>query len=150
MNSYKISVRGIDFIKNEEGCKLKAYRDQVGVPTIGIGHTGPDVFMGKTITSAEALRLLDSDLDRFEACVNKCVTQPLTQQMFDACVSFAFNAGEGAFRGSTLLKVINKNPRDPDIRKQFNRWVFGTRNGEKVKLPVLVARREREANLYFS
>lgn len=150
MNKYTISAGGIDFIKSEEGCRLKAYRDQVGVPTIGVGHTGPDVFMGKVITMAQALRLLDTDLDRFEACVNKCVAQPLRQPQFDACVSFAFNVGEAAFAGSTLLKVINKNPNDPQIRNQFRRWVNGTKEGKKVKVAALVARREKEADLYFS
>ncbi|GAB3550116.1 lysozyme [Spirosoma fluminis] len=150
MNTYQISLRGIDFIKNEEGCRLKAYRDQVGVPTIGIGHTGPDVVMGKVITYAEALRLLDEDLNRFEKVVNRAIEKPLTQNQFDALTSFVFNVGTGAFLGSTLLKVINNDPNSPAIRTQFMRWTKGTVNGQKRDLTVLVARRKREADFYFS
>lgn len=40
MNNFNISAAGIAFIKNEEGCRLKAYKDQVGVWIIGYGHTG--------------------------------------------------------------------------------------------------------------
>ncbi|WP_040006178.1 lysozyme [Fibrisoma limi] len=149
MNNLQISPNGIDFIKNEEGCKLKAYRDVVGVWTIGIGHTGFDVTPGKVITYAEALRLLDNDLDKFEAAVNRHVTKPLTQHQFDSLVSLSFNIGVSAFAGSTLLKLVNINPNNSSIRAQFMRWTKGTVNGKKIDLTVLVARRKREADLYF-
>ena len=93
----KISKAGIELIKKFEGCILEAYKDVVGVPTIGIGHTG-GVTLGQKITQAEADALLDKDLDRFEAAVNKLGLN-LNQNQFDALVSFSFNLGEGNLRG---------------------------------------------------
>ena len=70
----------------------------------------------------------------------------LTQNQFDALVSFVFNVGAGNFRSSTLLKRLKSNPNDPDIENQFKKWVYD--NG-KV-LPGLVRRRDEEAKLYFN
>lgn len=52
----------------------------------------------------------------------------------------------GNFRKSTLLKKVRVNPDSPSIRDEFGRWIYG---GGRV-LPGLVARREAEADLYFS
>ena len=65
---------------------------------------------------------------------------------FDALVSFAYNLGAGNFRKSTLLRKVRANPDNPSIRDEFGRWIYG---GGRV-LPGLVARREAEADLYFS
>ena len=103
----KISNIGINLISEYEGCKLKAYRCPAGVLTIGVGHTGADVVEGMTITQAQSNELLRRDLSRFESGVDGAVHVPLTQNMFDALVSFAFNVGLGAFQKSTLLEKLN-------------------------------------------
>lgn len=103
----KISNIGINLISEHEGCKLKAYRCQAGVLTIGVGHTGSDVVEGMTITQAQANELLRRDLSRFESGVDGAVRVPLTQNMFDALVSLSFNIGLGAFQKSTLLAKLN-------------------------------------------
>lgn len=94
-----------------EGCRLTAYQDSVGVWTIGIGHTGratlPRVFPGMSITQAEAEAMLATDLQPFEAAVNKAVARPVTQNQFDAMVSLAFNIGSGGFTGSTVVHKLN-------------------------------------------
>ena len=88
-----ISQNGIDLIKSFEGCRLTAYKDAVGVPTIGYGHT-KGVKMGTSITQAEAEALLKEDLKTFEAHVNSFNnTYAWNQNEFDALVSFAFNIG---------------------------------------------------------
>jgi lysozyme len=118
----RISQKGVDLIKHYEGCKLKAYRDIVGVLTIGYGHTGGDVFEGQVITQEEAEALLRLDLERFERGVEFQVKVDLTQNQFDALVSFAFNLGLGALKDSTLLKKVNAQD-FPAAAKEFLKWI---------------------------
>lgn len=140
----KISQVGIDLIKRFEGVRLKAYKP---VPTeqhwtIGYGHYGPDVKQGMTITQSQAESMLVKDLARFEAYVNDKayvpVTDQLTQNQFDALVSFAFNCGQGNLKklcaGRTLAQITQKLP-------EYNKA------GGKV-LNGLVTRRAAEQALF--
>lgn len=106
----KISTNGIALIKRFEGCRLKAYKDAVGVLTIGYGHTGADVKVGQVITQAQADELLKKDLVKFELKVEKYITQyHYNQNEFDALVSFAFNVGsidQLTAKGSRSKSVI--------------------------------------------
>lgn len=141
----KISEKGIEFlIKEEGGIKLKAYKCQAGILTIGVGHTGKDVVSGMEISKEEAIELLKSDLKRFEDVVNKSIKYPIEQNQFDALVSLAFNIGTNAFANSTVVKRINGGADMKDIEEAWKMWRKG---GGKV-LPILVARRGREINLY--
>ena len=141
----KTSDKGIKFIINEEGgIRLKAYRCQAGVWTIGVGHTGKDVKEGMEITKEKAIELLKSDLRRFENTVNKSIKVTLKQHEFDALVSLAFNIGTNAFSKSTLVKKINAGANIKEIEIEWKKWRKG---GGKV-LPVLVRRREREVKMY--
>lgn len=89
----KISNKGIELIKEFEGCQLTAYRCPAGVLTIGYGHTG-DVKDGQTITAEYAETLLRSDLVKYELKVSKYDPRyGWTQNEFDAMVSFAYNIG---------------------------------------------------------
>ena len=140
----KTSQQGIDFIKRHEALRLHAYKDAVGVWTIGYGHT-LTAKEGMVITEAEAERLLKHDLRVAENEINRHLL-PLKQHQFDSLTSFVFNIGIGAFRKSTLLKRLKVDVNHPDIAKQFNRWIYG---GGKI-LKGLVKRRKEEANLYTS
>ena len=140
----RTSRKGIEFIKAHEGLRMNAYLCPAGVPTIGYGHTY-NVKMGDRITEKQAERFLIGDLIVAETEINRYGFD-LTQNQFDALVSFVYNVGAGNFRSSTLLKRLKANPNDPDIANQFKRWVYG---GGKV-LPGLVRRRNEEAKLYFT
>lgn len=140
----KISEKGIEFIKKEEGEVLYSYKCPAGIITIGVGHTGKDVKPGMVITKEQSSELLKHDLKRFEDAVNKSIKVKVTQSQFDALVSLAFNIGTNAFSNSTLVKKINANAPLEEIEAEFRKW---RRGGGKV-LPVLVARREREIKLY--
>jgi lysozyme len=59
------------------------------------------------ITEVEAERLLRSDLQWSREAVNGYVEVPLSQEQYDALVSFVFNVGGSAFRRSTLLRKLN-------------------------------------------
>lgn len=99
--------KGLALTKQFEGCRLTAYQDQVGVWTIGYGHTGPEVHAGMTITVEQAEALLAKDISSAAAFVNRMVHVALTQEEFDALVDFVFNLGAGAFERSTLLRLLN-------------------------------------------
>ena len=87
------SQAGIDLIKKFEGCRLTAYKDSVGVWTIGYGHTR-GVYEGLTITQAYAVELLREDLKAAEKNVRSYnAIYHWTQNEFDALVSFALNIG---------------------------------------------------------
>ncbi|HZP77520.1 MAG TPA: lysozyme [Pseudolabrys sp.] len=94
-----------------EGVRLKAYRDSVGVLTIGVGHTSsagpPEVTPGLTITQAECDEIFALDLVKYETAVNSAVKVPLSQNQFDACVSLCYNIGPSGFSRSTVAKRIN-------------------------------------------
>lgn len=137
---------GIDLIKSFEGLELVGYLCPANIPTVGYGHTGPDVKVGKSITPEKAHELLAADLAKFERGVKGVVKVGLSQNQFDALVSFAYNCGLGNLFKSTLLKKVNVNPADPAIKAEFLKW---TRGGGEV-LPGLVRRRKSEAALYFS
>jgi lysozyme len=107
-----ISDDGLDVLTEREGCKLTAYKDSVGVWTIGVGHTSaagpPKVVSGMTITEQQASEILDQDLDQFEDCVNTSIHKPMKQFQFDAFVSICFNIGTGGFAGSTFVRKFNE------------------------------------------
>ena len=138
----KISPDGLQFIKDAEGCKLAAYLDSVGVPTIGVGHT-KGVHGGMTITQLQADKFLEDDLEDVYRCIEGYVHVPLSQGQFDALCSFIFNLGCGSFKGSTLLNRLNKGDYTA-AAEQFPRWV----NAGGQKLAGLVKRRAGEAEMF--
>lgn len=121
-----VSPAGRALISQREGNKLRAYKDSVGILTIGVGHTSaagpPTVTAGMTITAAESDAILSRDLAKFEAAVRDAVTIPLRQVEFDALVSLAFNIGDGAFAKSTLVKKLNAGHR-AGAANAFLSWV---------------------------
>lgn len=144
----RTSRSGVDLIKSLEGLRLTSYLDSVGVPTIGYGHTGPEVELGQKIDHQHAEVVLRKDLIRFENAVKDLVKIELNQHQFDALVSFAFNVGVNAFKNSTLLKRLN-NKEDPFtiVKQELPRWNKGLNN--KV-LEGLTRRRIREVELFCS
>jgi lysozyme len=104
-----------------ESCRLTAYRDIKGVLTIGWGHTGTEVVEGLVWTQEQADAQLVQDMAVAVRDVNRLVTVPVTQNEFDALVDFTFNAGGGAFAGSTLLKLLNTGDYQ-GAAAQFDLW----------------------------
>ncbi len=141
----QIGKAGLDLVKSFEGLKLRAYLCPAKVWTIGYGSTGPHVTAGKVITEAQANDLLQDDLDRFEKAVTRLVTVPLTQNQYDALVSFAFNVGISALERSTLLKRVNAKLFD-QAKAEFAKW---NRAGGRP-LAGLTRRRAAEAALFGS
>lgn len=151
LNNYKnnmsISLKGLAHIKGWEGFKANVYLDVAGLPTIGYGHLIKPHESFTTITEAQASALLAKDITSAESAVNKYVKVKLTQNQFDALVSFAFNVGNGAFANSTMLKRINEG-KYIEAGYEFGRWVFITVGGKKTVSAGLVNRRTADYNLY--
>lgn len=144
----QISNNGIAFIKREEGEKLTGYADTRGIPTIGVGHTGDvngkPVTVGMKITAEQSSALLKGDLAWVEGTIKSYVKSPLTQNQYDALCSFIFNIGATAFKGSTMLKLLNlanyKGAAD-----EFPKWKKSGNDPD-----ILLPRRQRERALFLS
>jgi len=151
MKVTRIDQKGIDLITSFEGFRSAPYLCPAQVPTIGYGTTryynGIKVSMSDLpITKEKAVEYLMNDVHTFELAVDAMAVDVITQNQFNALVSFAYNLGQNALKNSTLLKKVNANPNDPAIRAEFNKWV----NAGGKKLAGLVARRKAEADLYFT
>jgi lysozyme len=133
---------GLRLTESFESCRLVAYRDSKGVWTIGWGHTR-GVKAGDTCTQAQADAWLLEDVQEAVTAVNRLVAVPLTQHQFDALVDFCFNAGQGNFASSTMLRKLNA--RDyAGADAEFARWdMCGG-----AHLAGLARRRAAEASLF--
>lgn len=134
-----ISPDGISKLELREGKKNKAYLDTKGIPTIGVGHTGPNVYLGLVWTDQQVDDAFRDDLKKFEDCINKYVVVPLNQNQFDALVSFVFNIGITAFITSTCLRRLNQG----DYLGGALAMLMWEKNKE------LVGRRESEYNQFI-
>ncbi len=139
----KTSAEGLSLIKKFEGCELYAYQCSAGVWTIGYGHT-KDVEPGMQITKEDAEEMLVEELHEYESYINDFVTAPLSQNQFDALVSWVYNLGPANLKSSTMLKVLNAGDYD-EVPAQMKRW---NKAGGK-RLEGLIRRREAESLLFL-
>lgn len=144
MRYYKTSSKGLAFIAGLEGVALSKYLDSVGVWTIGIGATVteiPDIAswpLNKTITIEEAFELLKKSVTKYELAVNKALNIDISQNEFDALVSWCYNVGTGAVAKSTIIKRINAGLTDKALAEALLMW---------KKPPEITGRRIKEAKL---
>jgi lysozyme len=146
----QLNDKGKDLIKLFEGCKLVAYKCSAAKDTIGYGNTfyenGTSVKPGDKITQERANELFEIIAKEFANKVAPLVKSAVTPNQFAALTSFAYNAGIGNLKSSTLLKKVNANPNDPSIALEFAKW---DKAGGKV-LAGLTKRRASESKLYFT
>lgn len=135
------SALAISSIASFEGFRGSAYRDPVGIPTIGYGET-KGVHMGDTITPREALERLRTSADEHGQGMARCIHVPVSQGEYDAFLSFSYNVGVGAFCRSTLAKKLNAQDYEGAC-KELLKW---NRAGGRV-LPGLTKRRQEEYKL---
>jgi len=142
----RLTSEAIALIKHFEGCFLEAYRDPVGVLTIGYGHT-TNVKRGMSITPQQAENLLMEDLSLAQADVLHNVKAPLNDNEFGALVSLAFNIGSSALARSTLVRKLNRGKRRA-AAAEFERFVNGRVGGRRMILKGLVLRRKAEREFF--
>lgn len=143
----------MQFVKKHEGFRSKPYQDSAGVWTIGYGTTriggkpvGPNT---APITEAQAQRIAQQDLGKFEKKIAPAIKAAITPNQKAAIMSLAYNIGPGAFRSSTLLKKLNAGDLQ-GAANEFMKWNKITKNGKKVELAGLTKRREEERQLFLS
>jgi len=152
----QMSDHGRGLLTQWEGFENKAYDDGVGVLTIGVGHAltsdekssgmlninGSQVPYAGGISNDQVQALLACDLHKYEAALNDAIAVDLSQNQFDALVSFCFNIGINGFQSSSALKDVNNSTLDAvpdDLRKWekaggvFNQGLANRRENE-IKL----------------
>ena len=169
----QIGKPGLTIVKKWEGIpdgdpstvNLDAYLDPVGIWTIGWGHAIVDPVTGKFLRGAENKRraralypdgltftqaedLLRADLLESAMNVAALVKVPLTDNQFDALVSFEFNSGGLSLSTSTMRRLLNAKDYT-GAADQFPRWNKGRVKGKLVVLPGLVSRRAEERALFM-
>lgn len=138
-----LTEEGINLIKKHEGLRLRAYRDGVGLWTIGYGHR-EDCHEGDTCTQFQADDWFKSDTDKFCVMIKHYLQKTLNNNQFSALVSFVFNVGIANFASSTMLKLIHAE-KMAEAADQFLRWDYA---GEEIE-PGLVIRRTDERALFL-
>jgi lysozyme len=152
----QLSENGFKIIKNFEGLRLSAYRDAAGVWTIGYGttlyHDGIRVKPGDVLANqTQADALFKNTLGQYENAVNGLVKIPLSQNQFDALVSFTYNVGTGALKESTLLVKLNEK-NYAEAATHFLAWdkITDPHTGKKVVCDTLAQRRKEESQLFLT
>lgn len=142
----------LKLLKKFEGFRASTYKDPAGHLTIGYGHklVPPEAFP-PTITEAEAERILIADIARTEKAVLPLIKVPVNANEKAALLSFAFNLGAGALKGSTLLAMLNAGNR-AGAAAEFARWnkARNVKTGALEVLPGLVTRRAAEQALFLT
>jgi len=151
-NNCNISNDCLDFIKSWEkgpngGPALTAYDDNGELPggnmTIGWGHLikqGEDFSSG--ITQNQSIEILMADLQNAIADVNNSVHVSLTQNQFDALVSYSFSTGPLAIKSPNCLAKLNSG----DYAGAAAEMDIVTSGG--IELPGLVTRRADEQTMF--
>ena len=166
----KVSDSALKMLKHHEGVRTKPYRDVVALWTIGVGHlmypeqanlpnrkNAKPGYTGmcredyqirledfRVFSMEEVDGLLKSDLARFERGVDRLISVPLSQNQFDALVSFSFNLGLGTLQRSTLRQKVNRG----DFEGAAEEFLKYTMAGGKV-FKGLVNRRNDERALFL-
>jgi lysozyme len=152
ISSRAIALAGT-LLSGLEGFRPKPYQDGKGVWTIGYGSTAladgsPVTSTTPPITQAAAAALRDRVLQQLAAKLGQMVTLPLQDCQAAALLSFQYNVGSGALRGSKLLKILNSG----DIlgaADQFEDWIYVTINHRLVKSKGLMTRRATERSVFL-
>ena len=140
--------RLLAFIKIWEGVQFRVYKDTANLLTVGVGHLvlpEDNLKLGDVITTEQVDAFLAKDIQTALSAVNRLVRVPLSDQMRIALVSFVFNLGEGNFKRSKLLAVLNGGNYEA-AANEFGKWI---KSGGKVT-QGLVNRRAAEKKLFLS
>ena len=146
----KVSKHCLEMLAHHEGVRQKPYKCPAGLWTVGVGHLIGD---GKSLPDSwnrkfsleEVYAILASDVRKFELGVERYINVGLTQNQFDALVSFAFNLGLGTLQRSTLRAKLNRL----DYQGAIESLLKYNKAGGKV-LKGLDKRRKDEAALFMS
>ena len=147
MSRLEISRSGLDLIESFEGFRAKAARLNGGKYTIGFGHT-MTVRDGMVVNREQAEELLKWDIGPIQDFIRQNALTTLTQNQFDALISFAFNIGLDNFRNSDVLRHLNQG--EPICAAiAMNAWRRSNINGQHIVVDALVRRRALETAMFL-
>jgi GH24 family phage-related lysozyme (muramidase) len=123
---------------------LYSYQDTRGLWTIGWGNRylidGSEVNENTTLLKSEADALLEQKVNvDFAPVIRKALKAPVTQSMFDAMVSIAYNTGQYGFAKSDVIAAVNSG----EYQTAASLIAVHKTNGGKLS-----ARRQREKALF--
>lgn len=153
MEIEQLDEAGIKLLIQFEGLVLHPYKDNAGIPTIGIGMTYyPET--GKKVTMQDAPLPNDAEAYRqfllmsrpYELAVYSTTRDDLTQNQFNALVCLTYNIGTGGFKGSTVHRLVNASVIGLPLQEA---WLAWSHDGGKVD-PGLLNRRKLELATYLS
>jgi lysozyme len=139
----EINQKGLDLLKQLEGCKLTSYQDQGGLWTIGYGSTPlnhPEIVKGLTINLEQAEMYLKKDLEKFYQ-LDHYLSEQVNENQYSALICLTYNVGLAAVKLSQTLKLINEGLPPDKEWMGFNKVNGVTNNG-------LINRRGAELCLY--
>lgn len=141
---YKLSERGFQFIRSWEAYKAKPYTDMYGTTTIGYGHTaamqgGKKIEPDEEYTLEKAEDQLHKDVEQVQNLINPILPPNLTQNQYDAVLSYAYNRGYGKFKKSDVYKALQNGNWDD---------VYELMKIDEKNRPGILNRRQSEANIW--
>jgi lysozyme len=145
----KASKNCLDMLAHHEGVRVKPYKCPAGLWTIGVGHLIGDgkslpPEYNRTFTLKEVYDLLATDVAKFERGVERLLPNvKLSQNEFDALVSFSFNLGLGTFQRSTIRQALLRGDKVAAIESLLK---YNKAGGKVLK--GLDTRRKDEATLF--
>ena len=135
---------GADLIKRFEGLRLKAYQDVGGVWTVGYGATGSGIDADTVWTHEQAEADLGARLLTLQNQLRACLTVAVEPCQFAALTSLVYNIGLGAFRKSSVLRLLNAGDVE-GAAEAFMSW----ENAAGHVVPGLVRRRALEREVFL-
>ena len=142
LEQMKTSPMGMMQLIGIEGIVLNKYLDSGGVMTIGIGKTSKAGILiddlPDEITIRQAIEYFRQDIKKYERNVKKAFKVELTQEQFDAAVSFDYNTG--SIRRAAWVRHFN-NGNVARAERGIMDW---------TKQKYLTPRRRKEQKLFFS
>ncbi|MEN9855980.1 MAG: hypothetical protein RLZZ157_1106 [Pseudomonadota bacterium] len=147
MSRLTASRAAFDLITSFEGFRARAAQAPSGKWTLGFGHSAT-AREGLSVTRTEAEDLLRWDLRPIEDFIRQRALMPLTQNQFDALVSFAFNIGLERFSASKVLDAVNQG-QPVAAALAMQEWCWAQVNGRHLTIDALVRRRAAEVALFL-
>jgi GH24 family phage-related lysozyme (muramidase) len=147
MSRLTASRAALDLIASFEGFRARAAKTPDGRWTLGFGHV-KTAREGLSVSRSEAEDLLRWDLRSIEDAVRQSALMPLSQNEFDALVSFAFNIGLANFAKSDVLRYLNQG-QPVAAALAMHAWRRAKVNGRIIVIDALVRRRAVEAAMFL-
>lgn len=139
----EVSRNGILFHGRREGLALGAYQDGKHM-SIGFGSNKPGLRQGDTIGVPEAFKDLVQNIRDRERLLNTLLKVDVKQHQYDALSSLLYQAGRDDLE--PVVALVNKG----EIEEAAKEFIKHDVNAKGEHLPGLLARRFREANLFYT